>query len=92
MNDKEYTCDIFSQSWNRVCLQSWTWYLYLSLRSFTWEYHQKDYEIKSSSSKRDDWWATFIEHKVKEENNEKLSNHEEKKNCKIIISKKNKLI
>ena len=55
MNDKEYTCNISSQSWNRACFQSWTWYLYLLSRSFTWEYHQKNYEIKNNSLKRNDW-------------------------------------
>ena len=78
MNDKEYTCNISSWNWNRVCLQSWTWYLYLLSRLFTWEYHQKNYEIKSNSSKRNDWWVTFIEYKAKEEDNEKLDDHEEK--------------
>ena len=78
MNDKEYTCDISSQNWNKVCLQSWTWYLYLLLRSFTWEYHQKNYEIKNNSLKRNNWWATFIECKAKEEDNEEFSNHEKR--------------
>ena len=78
MNDKEYTCNISSQDWNKTCLQSWMWYLYLSSRSFTWRYHQKNYEIKSNSSKKDDWWAIFIECRAKEENNKELSNHEER--------------
>ena len=68
------------------------WYLYLLLKSFTWKYHQKNYEIKSSSSKRNDWWATFIEYRIKKKDNEEFDNHEEKKNHKVIIFKKNKLI
>ena len=78
MNDKEYTCDISSWNWNKACLQFWIWYLYLLLRSFTWEYHQKNYKIKSNSSKKNDWWAIFIECRAKEEDNEELDDHEKK--------------
>ena len=91
MNDKEYTCDISSWDWNRACLQSWMWYLYLLLRSFTWEYHQKNYEIKSSSSKKmiDEWLLLNAELKKKTMKN--LIIMKKEKNYKVIISKKNKL-